>query len=289
MKTINDGKEPKMISKFQKALLIAISILLICVIAATALLLILRSRTPEIPDTVAPIFEGLSDKTVYMGEGISYRAGVKAIDDRDGEIPFSVDSSSVRTDRVGMYTVTYTAKDAAGNKVEKTIQITVCERTVGSEELYALIDPVILQKGWREKSVETVSAELYTYVKATLSYTSDSDKSDATAEAWRGLREGDGDCFTYYAVAKAFFDRIGIEVLTVIRTPNVLPSTHYWLLVNTGTHDAPTWYHWDGCPHYKEYPLYSCLLTDAELLAYNDQVPHYYDFEADKYPATPTE
>lgn len=278
-----------MISQFQKAILITIAVLLVALIAASVLLLLLRARTPDIPDTVPPIFEGLSDKTVYLGEGLSYRAGVKAIDDRDGEIVFSVDSASVRIDRVGEYTAVYTATDAAGNRTAVSVKITVCERAVGSEELYALIDPIILQKGWRDKSVETVSAELYNYVKASLSYTSDSDKSDATAEAWRGLREGDGDCFTYYAVAKAFFDRLGIEALTVTRTPNALPSTHYWLLVNTGTHDAPTWYHWDCCPHYKEYPLYSCLLTDAELLAYNDQVPHYYDFEADKYPATPTE
>lgn len=278
-----------MISRFQKAILITIAALLAALIAASVLLLLLRARTPDVPDTVPPIFEGLSDKTVYLGEGLSYRAGVKAIDDRDGEIVFSVDSASVRIDRVGEYTAVYTATDAAGNRTAVSVKITVCERAVGSEELYALIDPIILQKGWRDKSVETVSAELYNYVKASLSYTSDSDKSDATAEAWRGLREGDGDCFTYYAVAKAFFDRLGIEALTVTRTPNALPSTHYWLLVNTGTHDAPTWYHWDCCPHYKEYPLYSCLLTDAELLAYNDQVPHYYDFEADKYPATPTE
>ncbi len=278
-----------MISRFQKAILITIAALLAALIAASVLLLLLRARTPDVPDTVPPIFEGLSDKTVYLGEGLSYRAGVKAIDDRDGEIVFSVDSASVRIDRVGEYTAVYTATDAAGNRTAVSVKITVCERAVGSEELYALIDPIILQKGWRDKSVETVSAELYNYVKASLSYTSDSDKSDATAEAWRGLREGDGDCFTYYAVAKAFFDRLEIEALTVTRTPNALPSTHYWLLVNTGTHDAPTWYHWDCCPHYKEYPLYSCLLTDAELLAYNDQVPHYYDFEADKYPATPTE
>ena len=273
----------------QKLFLITVAVLVLCILGLTVCLLILRQDAPATPDITPPVFEGLSDKTVYLGEGVSYRAKVRAVDDRDGEIDFSVDSSTVRTDRVGSYTVTYTASDTAGNKTEVAITVTVLERKVGSEELYALIDPVINQKGWREKNVETVSAELYNYVKATLSYTSDSDKSNATAEAWRGLREGNGDCFTYYAVAKAFFDRLGIGVLTVTRTPNALPSTHYWLLVNTGSTEAPAYYHWDSCPHYKEYPLYSCLLTDAELLAYNEQVPHYYDFEADKYPATPLE
>lgn len=275
--------------KLQKLFLITVAVLVLCILGLTVCLLILRQNTPDTPDTVPPVFEGLSDKTVYLGEGISFRAGVKATDDRDGEIPFSVDSSTVRTDRVGVYTVTYTAADKAGNKTETAVRITVCERAIGSNELYALLDPVIEQQGWNAKSVETVAAELYAYVKEVLSYTSDSDKSDATAEAWRGLREGNGDCFTYYAVAKAFFDRLGIEVLTVTRTPNALPSTHYWLLVNTESTQAPAYYHWDCCPHYKEYPLYSCLLTDAELLAYNDQVPHYYDFEADKYPPTPLE
>ena len=56
-----------------------------------------------------------------------------------------------------------------------------------------------------------------------------------------------------------------------------------------GTTDAPAWYHWDACPHYMEYPFYSCLVTDDELLAYNQKVENYYLFDMELYPRTPEE
>lgn len=247
------------------------------------------AERPPSSEDVPPSFSGLHPIEILQGDGIAYRVGVTVTDPEDGELAFTVDSSAVDRDTPGSYTVIYRAVDSAGNVVEERVQVTVKARRVTYEQLWEAVDAAIARRGLASLSPAQLCEELYYAIKADLSYTSDSDKSDWVAEAERGLREGEGDCFTYYAVARAYFERLGVSVLTVQRAPNLLPSTHYWLLVNMGTEDAPAWYHWDVCPHYKEYPLTSILLTDEELLAYNEQVPDYYTFDRSLYPATPTE
>ncbi len=269
----------KALSAIRKGLVLTGVCLLLCLPAAC------KGEPPA--DTAAPVFSGLHDIEVFAGEGLALRQGVSAVDDRDGEVTFTVDASMVDLDRAGSYTVTYRATDAAGNEAVERITVTVKERSVDEDALWALVDAAIAQSGLATMSVEEQSRTLYFYIKSTLSYVSSSDKGDWKREAWRGLTEHTGDCFTYYAVGRAFFERLGVSVITVTRAPDVLPTTHYWLLVNTGTADAPAWYHWDACPHPKEYPLESILLTDAELLAYNQKVAHYYTFDQALYPSTP--
>ena len=248
-----------------------------------------EKKPAQTGDTTPPVISGTHDIEILQGDGIAYRNGVTATDDRDGEVAFWVDGSAVDPETPGVYTATYYTKDAAGNEASVTVTVTVLARRVTFDALWEVVDPIIAAQGFRNQSVGQVSETLYWYLKASMSYDSTSDKTDWVAEAHRALTEHVGDCFTYYAVARAFFERLGIEVMTVQRAPDVLPTTHYWLLVNTGTADAPAWYHWDVCPHYKEHPLTSILLTDAELLAYNDRVEHYYTFDRSLYPATPIE
>jgi len=261
----------------------AVSLLLAC-----AVLVGCQPRPAELPkDTQAPVFSGIHPIEILQGDGVAYRNGVSAVDDVDGEVSFSVDASSVDPNKAGVYSVTYRAADKAGNeRIEKTT-VTVVARKVTYEQLWEKIDALIAQKGYRGLSCGALSENLYYDVKAMLSYVSDSDKSDWVAEAYRALTEKQGDCFTYYAVARAFFERLGFEVITVERMKGAMESTHFWLLVNTGSREAPAWYHWDACPHYKEYPLTSILLTDAQLLEYHKQVDGYYAFDQTLYPPTP--
>ena len=239
-------------------------------------------------DTLPPVFEGIHDIEVLQGDGIVYRDGVRAVDVHDGEVTFVVDASNVNKDVPGVYTVTYRAVDAAGNEGVGTATVTVKVREVTYEQLWAVVDPLIEARGFRSLSLEELCTDLYYYIKGRMSYVSDSDKTDWVAEAYRGLTERNGDCFTYYAVARAFFERLDVSVLTVQRAEG-FPTTHYWLLVNTGTEESPAWYHWDVCPHPMEYPLTSILLTDEELLAYNSKMADYYTFDQEKYPSTPKE
>ena len=262
------------------ALLIGIGILIY--------FLVRPSNAPKL--TEPPYFIGIHDIEITEGDGIAYRQGVTAYDCTGKEISFEVNANAVKINTPGVYEAIYIATDADGNIKEEKITVTVLKRPkVDPEVLYELVDQNIQRHGMDEMSKKELAEFLYDHIKANTTFVRDSDKTDWIAEAYRALTDREGDCFTYYAVARAYFNRCGVETITVQRTQNARPGTHYWLLVNMGTTDAPAWYHWDACPHYMEYPFYSCLVTDDELLAYNQKVENYYLFDMELYPRTPEE
>ncbi len=267
---------------------ILISIVAI-VITSIIVIVSIAKKNAEIENSPPPYFVGIKDITIEEGQGIAYRSGVKAYDYKDNEIEFKINSSNVDQSTPGTYYATYIATDKNGKTTKEKITVTVTKKPkIPPEVLYELVDAQIEKYGMKNMSREELCVFLYSHIKQTTTFVNDSDKSDWIAEAYRALTEHKGDCFTYYAVARAFFERCGVEVIEVERTKGARVGTHFWLLVNMGTKNEPLWYHWDCCPHYKEYPIYTCLLTDDELLAYNKKVENYYLFDLDKYPRTPT-
>lgn len=78
----------------------------------------------------APTFEGLSDKTIMLGDEFDPKAGVTAKDAEDGTIEFAV-KGKVDSTKVGTYELTYTAKDSKGAAVTKVITVMVKQPVVG--------------------------------------------------------------------------------------------------------------------------------------------------------------
>lgn len=232
------------------------------------------------PDTEPPVLYGVSDKTVYVGETVSYTRGVSAWDNRDGAVQVRADASGVNLRAEGSYPVIYTATDAAGNTATKTVTFTV--RVVNTDAVNAMADDVlttILRDGMTQW--ERARA-IYDWVVTHMSYTAYADKTDPVAAAYYGFRNGRGDCFVYYAVSRFLLTRAGFENLEIQRDNPEKP--HFWNLVNY----AGNWYHFDTCPHYAGHPLTCFLLTDAEVKAYSENhVQDYYSFDASLYPATP--
>jgi hypothetical protein len=101
---------------------------------------------------------------------------------------------------------------------------------------------------------------------------------------------GTGDCYSYFAASKAFFERLGIENIDMKRAEGGAPGNHYWNLVNIGTKDAPKWYHYDANPISGQYSVSGCLLTDAQVAAYDAWCGQgYRKYDASKVPASATE
>lgn len=71
--------------------------------------------TSPAADSTPPVIYGVKDKKIAIGDPVAYKAGVYAIDDRDGTVPVQVDSSKVDRNTAGTYPVIYTAEDSAGN------------------------------------------------------------------------------------------------------------------------------------------------------------------------------
>lgn len=233
-------------------------------------------------DTQAPEFQGVKDKTVTIGETISYKKGVTVTDNEDKELGFSVDSSKVNLKKEGSYPVVYTAKDSAGNLTTKTIYVIVKKFNASEDSVNELCDEILGEITKSSMTNREIAYAVYQWIKQHIGYSGDSDKSDWMAEAYRGMTNRSGDCFTYFAVAQALLTRAGIDNMEVTRVGG--RTRHYWNLVNCGD----GWYHFDSCPN-KDHRE-SFLLTDKEVEEYTRlRGNNYYNFDKSLYPATPEE
>lgn len=233
-------------------------------------------------DDTPPRFYGITKLTAYEGDTVSYRKGVSAIDDSDGKVGFSVDTSRVKTSVVGTYTVVYTATDRDGNTVSETTTLEILPIT--EEAAYARADEVlagIIKEGMTDREK---ARAIYDWCRANIRYSTLTSHLMGHYEraAYSGFTKHYGNCYTYYAVASALLNRVGIENMEIHRNSTTNP--HYWNLVNIDG----SWYHLDTCPQPPPHNLEVFLLTDADVKAFTqNKVANYYNFNADDYPATP--
>ena len=244
-------------------------------------------------DEIPPVMSGVKDLSISLGESVAYRAGVTLSDNCDAPVTLEVINTAVDLDRVGSYPVVYIATDAAGNRTTETVTLYVYEESITEEGLYFELDPIIANMITPGMSLEEQVRAVHRYVYGHISYASTSDKGDWVRAAHTALFvSGRGDCFSYFAACKAFFTRLGIEHMDIQRTPGIVAETHYWHLVNIGTSDLPRWYHVDATPLQNAVPYSGCLLTDAQISAYNetryasDGVTncYFYAYDAAAYP-----
>lgn len=231
-------------------------------------------------DTESPVINGTSDKLVYIGDSISYKKGVYVTDNRDEKITFSVNSSNVNLKKEGTYTVTYIAMDSSGNKTSKKINLEVKKLVVTENMVNKLCDDILDKIVNGNMAERDIAFAIYKWIKRNTSYSGDSDKSDWLKEAYHGMTKGNGDCFTYFAIAQALLTRAGIDNMRVTRVGG--KTRHYWNLINCGD----GWYHFDSCPNrdHKE----TFMLTDKEVEEYTKiRGNNYYNFDKSLYPATP--
>lgn len=142
-------------------------------------------------DTEAPVMKGVANRTVYIGDGISYKAGVTVTDNCDEDIELQVDSSGVDLNTEGNYHVTYSAKDRAGNETSQTITLTVRKHAYTQEEVDVLADKVLADIIMPEMSDYDKLVAIYDWVRTHVSYINYSEKVTGYGEPmkdWRCIR-----------------------------------------------------------------------------------------------------
>lgn len=243
-------------------------------------------------DTEAPVLEVKSDIVTYVGEAISYKQNTSVKDNCTGEITLTVDDSEVDLSEAGEYEAYVYATDAVGNRSDKVkVTVHVYSEEITEERLNEQIDAAADDIGITESmTAEQKCRAIYEYVYGRISYVSTSDKTSWQRAAYEALFvSGSGDCYSYFAAAKALLEYYGIENLDVQRTAGYTTDTHFWSLVNIGTEDSPRWYHFD-CTHLRsEYNHSGCLLTDKQVDAYNKVRPHFRLYDKSAYPTVAKE
>lgn len=247
------------------------------------------------PDKVAPVITGTKDIEVYVGDAVSYKSGVSVTDNVDAKPELIIDNSKVDLTKPGVYEVTYTATDAAGNtSAPITVKLTVKakpENFVAPEVIYAKADSILAQFITDNMTDREKAEAVYVWTRRSvhLTYGSapkgfDHENADWLQTAYQLLNKDvvKGDCFYFFAVQKLLLQRLNIPTIDCEKIYDG-DSHHYWLLVSVD--GGKSYYHFDNV-----WSKQLCLVTDAELDAFSAAVDsHPFNRDKSKYPATPTE
>lgn len=215
-----------------------------------------------IPAEDAPQFEGLTDLYVRLGNTISYKSGVTAVDSKDGAVNFTVDAAQVDLNAEGTYTVYYSATDSDGNTtiIPRKVVVEDVDRAAVEAYARAALDKIITEGMTRDQKIFAV----YKYTKSSVLYVGSSDKTSIMHGAYEGFTKGQGDCYTYYAMNVVLLNMLGLENLEVTRIGGT--SRHWWNLVQ---YEDGKWYHVDSCPHAVSVEnIFHWKMTDADLEKY---------------------
>ena len=212
-------------------------------------------------DVTPPVFSGIKTRQINFNGEISYRDGVSAYDEVDGEVRFTVDASAVRMDTAGWYPVIYRATDKAGNVAEETGYVSVVPRTniyrsdrisaavdlsgVTQEVAYALADEVLAGLHLDGLSTRQKVYAIYAYVKNTLFYVHDTENLDEYLVFYRSVKARRADCYAYYATYAVLLTRAGIKNMHIWRLGGT--SNHHWNLIYMPPEEGEVegWYHSD--------------------------------------------
>ena len=241
-------------------------------------------------DTAAPVISGVHVIAVYLGEAVAYRDGITVTDDCDGTIELTVDDSQVNTSAVGEYPVIYTATDRTGKRTTAETKVNVYDNKITEEMLWEKLDPLIEKLELKGQSKEMQVQLIWEYVhdRRTISYSGKSDKGDWVRGAYDAITKKSGDCFTYFSLSKAFFERLGIENMDIFKPADSgKTNSHYWSLVNIGTASAPVWYHYDST-RVVDQSWESYLMTDSQIAYLRTERPDLYNTDLSGYPRTAT-
>jgi hypothetical protein len=120
---------------------------------------------------------------------------------------------------------------------------------------------------------------IYDWVRFECDYVDSSDKSSWVNAAISMIDTRKGDCFSYFAVAKALLENAGFETVNVEKS-NTEHSRHYWSLVKIDD----GWYHYDTTPRHGDGD-YFCMVTDKQLADYSAANGDSHIWDKTLYPA----
>lgn len=245
----------------------------------------IKVKITVVSDTEPPVIEGAKDIIVEVGDTVSYRKDIVVTDNEDSNPTLTIDSSLVDLDTPGEYVATYTATDKSGNASIVAIQVIVEEKgpKKDRDEVYALAQKVLDDIIDDSMTDMEKAFAIYRWTNRNIMYTGTADKTHWTIGAYEAFTKRAGDCYSYYAAAKAMFDVVGIENVDIVKS-DTSHSSHFWSIINLGD----GWYHVDCTPRKGSGDLFF-MVTDAELEAYSVKHKNSHIFDGSLYPERATE
>ena len=211
-----------------------------------------------IKDKVAPEIRGVKNRTIYVGDNISYKEGIEVVDNIDSNLELKVDSSNVNLNSEGVYDVIYSVTDNDDNTSQVNMKLNVVDKpktNIDLDELTRITDEVLDSILSIDMTQYEEAEAIYDWLKTNINYISYSDKDNWINGAYEGLVNGKGDCYVYFATAKQLLTRAGIENKDI----KEVNGKHYWNLVNLGE----GWLHFDATKFYDSKRIF--MWTDEQV------------------------
>ena len=238
-----------------------------------------------LPNLVPPRLYGVQDILVQQGSPIMFRRGISAYDAFGRSIQFTVDSSGVDVDTLGVHTVIYQAVDAWGLAVEAAANVYVLE--VDPDRVRGLADTVlegILRDGMTQ--VEQARA-IFDWIGNNIAYSAHIRRPTLYENAYQGLRNRQGNCFVFYSLSEVMLTQAGIPNMQISRYGGT--SRHTWNLINP---DNMGWHHFDTTPLVAtvSHRVNRFMFTSSQAQAFTDIIaqeiftPNYFTYDPDLYP-----
>ena len=228
-------------------------------------------------DEEAPVISGVKDISIITGEAIAYKEHVSVTDNADEDITFTVDNSAVDNNQEGIYEVTYTATDKAGNTTEAKMKVTVVYRPYTEDDVWELCDqllPTLINDNMTER--QKVEA-IFNWVDWTVTYHSHGEKVSWVQGAYDGLKYHSGDCYTIAMTCYALYTRAGIENFVIERYP-ITYAQHFWNAVKIDG----VWYHCDALT--KEDGTRFFMWNQSQVEEYSASHRGYHSYDKSLYP-----
>jgi len=236
-------------------------------------------------NTTPPVITGTEPIISRLGNPIMYRTGVTARDDFGRELELQVDSSDVDAHTEGEYTVIYYAVDLTGLRTEVRESVKILN--VDVDYVHGHIDAAlsdILVDGMSQ--LEKVRA-IHTWVITNISYASGTDDPTTVYEdAYRALRDRQGNCYKFYAISELLLTRAGIDNMPIERVPGT-PTRHRWSLINP---DGLGWHHFDTTPTRLGLGSETAFFTDSQAREFTERfvefngTENFYTYDPGRYP-----
>jgi hypothetical protein len=194
-------------------------------------------------NTAPPVITGTNPIISRLGNPIVYRTGVTAHDNFGRALELQVDSSNVDPHAEGEYIVIFYAVDLTGlrSEVRETVRILNVDVDYVHGHIDATLSDIVTDNMTQLEKVRAI----HTWVITNISYAAGAtDPGTAYADAYRALRDRQGNCFKFYAISELMLTRAGIENMQINRIPGT-PTRHRWSLVNP---DGLGWHHFDTTP-----------------------------------------
>ena len=243
-------------------------------------------------DCTPPVISGMKTMRTIRYVNIDTMHDITAVDETDGPVPVEVKMpSNFNIKKEGDYTVTYTAKDSAGNVAEETAVLRVISNddildTLTEEDVlrmgYYINNTLLAPVNGKELTEKEKARKIYFQVQNHIKFKDNSDEYPWHINAALVLQRGYGDCRNYCGYAKMLYTCAGFENMVVEHTPeSPTAAKHFWNLVKIDGE----WWHCDSTPRIIEQIFF--MWTDAQMDAYSKKDGNCFERDRSLYPKTP--